>query len=105
MNAAVAKLADAAANPGRARNAAVPLREIGLHPTSGAALRLLDGKYGPYVSDGTTNATMPKGSDGMALTIEAAVEMLAARAAAGSPKGVRKAPVRRKGAAPRRAAG
>ena len=100
MNAAVAKLADAAANPGRARSTAAPLREIGTHPASGAPLRLLDGKYGQYVSDGTVNATLPKGSDGMTMTLEAAVAILAARAAAGPAKGARKAPARRKPAAP-----
>ena len=96
MNAAVAKLADAAANPGRARNAPAPLREIGVHPVSGAPMKLMEGRYGAYVSDGKTNATIPKGTDGMALSIEAAASLIDTRAVAvpartskGSAKGAR----------------
>ncbi len=90
MNAAVAKLADAAANPGRARNAVAPLREIGAHPVSGAAMKLMEGKYGAYITDGTTNATVPKGSDGMVLTPGEAAALIDARAAAVPAKGARK---------------
>ncbi len=82
MNAAVAKLADAAANPGRARNAPASLREIGAHPVSGAAMKLMEGRFGPYISDGQTNATVPKGTDGMVLTVEDAAALIDARAAA-----------------------
>ena len=94
MNIAVAKLADAAANGGRARTAAAPLREIGPHPVSGAPMRLLAGKYGQYVADGTTNATVPKDADGMALTIDEAAALLDARAAAAPAKKGRR-PVRK----------
>ena len=66
MNSAVAKLADAAANPGRARNAPQALREVGPHPVSGASIKLMEGRFGPYLTDGTTNANVPKGEDGMA---------------------------------------
>ena len=86
MNAAVAKLADAAANPGRARNAPAALREIGAHPVSGAPMKLMEGRFGAYVSDGQTNATVPKGTDGMSLTIDAAAALLEARAAAAPAK-------------------
>ena len=80
MNSAVAKLADAAANPGRARNAPTPLREVGPHPVSGAAIKLMEGRFGPYLTDGTTNANVPKGEDGLALTLDAAVALIDARA-------------------------
>ncbi|MBC7495621.1 MAG: type I DNA topoisomerase [Sphingomonadaceae bacterium] len=80
MNSAVAKLADAAANPGRARNAPQALREVGPHPVSGAAIKLMEGRFGPYLTDGSTNANVPKGEDGMALTIDAAVALIDARA-------------------------
>ena len=93
MNSAVAKLADAAANPGRARNAPVPLREVGPHPVSGAAIKLMEGRFGPYLTDGATNANVPKGEDGLALTIDAAAALIDARAAlpAKGKKPVRKA--------------
>ena len=81
MNAAVVKLAEAAAAGPRARTAAAPLREIGPHPVSGAMMRLMAGRFGQYIADGTTNATIPKGEDGMAISVEAAAALIDARAA------------------------
>ncbi len=97
MNSAVVKLADAAANPGRARNAPTPLREVGPHPVSGAAIKLMEGRFGPYLTDGTTNANVPKGEDGMALSVEAAAALIDARAAmpAKGKKPARKAPAKK----------
>jgi DNA topoisomerase-1 len=55
------------------------VREIGSHPDSGAVIQLLEGRYGPYVTDGTTNASLPKNVGPDELTLEAAVELLRAR--------------------------
>ena len=58
------------------------LRELGAHPRSGAAMRLLAGRYGPYVTDGTTNASLPRGSDPGAVSTDEAASLIDARAAA-----------------------
>jgi DNA topoisomerase-1 len=72
----------------RRRQSAAPsvLRELGARADTGAAVRLLDGRYGPYVTDGKTNASLPKGADPAALGLREAVEMIDARAAAGPKK-------------------
>jgi DNA topoisomerase-1 len=59
------------------------LRELGAHPESSLPLRILDGRYGPYVTDGTVNASIRKGEDPETVTIEEAVELLAASAQKG----------------------
>jgi DNA topoisomerase-1 len=92
MNAAVVRLADAANGGGRgARTPAEPLKTFGAHPTSGGAVRLLAGRYGPYVTDGTTNATLPRGLDPATLEEAAAFALIDERAAKGPAKGKRKA--------------
>ena len=60
------------------------LRELGAHPTSGAAIQLLEGRYGPYVTDGTTNASLPKDMKAEELALDGALTLLAARE--GAPK-------------------
>lgn len=94
MNAAVVKLAEQ--KKGFERKAPAALKELGAHPTSGAAIKVMDGRYGAYVTDGTTNATLPKGTDPQALTLEAAATMIDEKAAKGPAKGKgkRKAPAK-----------
>ena len=53
------------------------LKVVGPHPETGAEIQLLDGRYGPYVTDGSVNASTPKGSDPMEVTVEEAVSLLA----------------------------
>ncbi|MEY4160868.1 MAG: type topoisomerase [Pseudomonadota bacterium] len=106
MNAAVAKLADAASGGGRgARTAAEPLKTFGPHPESGGEIKLMAGRYGPYVTDGTTNATLPRDKAPEDLTAEEAVVLITEKAAKGPvKKGARKkaapkkAPVKKAGA-------
>lgn len=66
---------------GRQAGVAKALREMGVHPTSGKELSIKAGRYGPYVSDGEVNASLPRGRAPETLSIEEAVELLSARAA------------------------
>ncbi len=72
----------------RRRQAAAPtvLRELGARGDTGAPVRLLDGRYGPYVTDGKTNASLGKSVDPAGLGLAQAIAMLDARAAAGPKK-------------------
>ncbi|MBL7491483.1 type I DNA topoisomerase [Frankia sp. AgB1.9] len=60
-----------------------PLRELGADPTSGKPMVLKEGRFGPYVTDGETNASLRKGDEIDTLTIERAAELLADRRARG----------------------
>nr|NUR37655.1 type I DNA topoisomerase [Sphingomonas sp.] len=96
MNAAVAKLADAAAGGGRRQGASrEPIAILGKHPASGGDIKVMAGRYGPYVTDGTTNATLPKGAKPEAVTLDEAVRLIDERAA----KGPAKKPARKRKAA------
>jgi DNA topoisomerase-1 len=81
MNAAVVKLAEAAAAGPRARGTMAPLREIGAHPVNGGMMKLMAGRFGQYITDGTTNATVPKTEDGMTISLEDAAALIDVRAA------------------------
>ncbi|MEK7661785.1 MAG: topoisomerase C-terminal repeat-containing protein, partial [Pseudomonadota bacterium] len=68
------------------RSAPAALKELGTNPETEAAIKLMSGRYGAYVTDGTTNATLPKDVPQDALTLEIALGLLAARAALGPAK-------------------
>ena len=63
-----------------------PLKLFEASPETGEPIKLLDGRYGPYVTDGTTNASLPKGTTIEEVTIDMAVGWLAERAAKGPTK-------------------
>ena len=64
---------------GGRRSTAAVLKELGPHPESKEDLQVKTGRYGPYVTDGTVNATIPKDTDPEALTMEQAVDLIAKR--------------------------
>jgi DNA topoisomerase-1 len=77
----------------RGRVAAPPLRELGTDPATESPVVLKEGRFGPYVTDGTTNASLRKGDAVESITMTRASELLAERRAAGPS-------TRRKKAAP-----
>nr|WP_277622616.1 type I DNA topoisomerase [Sphingomonas telluris] len=98
MNAAVAKLADVAAGGGRRQGASrEPIAVLGAHPSSGKEIKVMSGRFGPYVTDGTTHATLPKSSDPKAVTLEQAVEWIQTKEAKGPSKGKKKPARKKKG--------
>ncbi len=103
MNAAVTLLAEAANRGGGAGRAkAEPIKTLGAHPTSGGEIKVMPGRYGPYVTDGTTNATIPKDIKPEDVTEQQAIELIDARVAKGPVKkkgGRKKAPAKKKSAA------
>jgi DNA topoisomerase-1 len=98
MNAAVVKLAEAEAAKGqRGGGGREPIAVLGAHPESGKDIKVMEGRYGPYVSDGATHATLPKSADPKSVTLDEAVALIAAKAAKGpAKKAKRKSPSRKK---------
>ncbi|WP_096290373.1 type I DNA topoisomerase [Mycobacterium ahvazicum] len=85
---------------GRQAASAPPLRELGNDPASGKPMVVKDGRFGPYVTDGETNASLRKGDDVLSITDERAAELLADRRARGpakrpAKKSTRKAPAKK----------
>jgi len=100
MNLAVTKLAEAASGGGRGQRAkAEPVKVLGAHPTSGGEMKVMPGRYGPYVTDGTTNATIPRDVKPEDVTEEQAIALIDARAAKGPAKKGGRKPAAKKPAA------
>jgi DNA topoisomerase-1 len=95
MNAAVVKLGEAAAAKGERSGSREPIAVLGAHPDSGKEIKVMAGRYGPYVSDGTTHATLPKSAEPSAVTLDEAAALIDAKAAKGPTKVRRKAPARK----------
>ena len=85
---------------GKGRTAAAALKELGDHP-DGGPMTVRDGRYGPYVNWGKVNATLPKGKDPAGVTVEEALELIAAKA---GKSGTAKKPATKKATAKKPAA-
>ncbi|MBB4071764.1 type I DNA topoisomerase [Canibacter oris] len=81
---------------GARRQAAAPLREFDNDPVSEKPIKVKDGRFGPYITDGVTNVTVPRGEDIAELTFDRVVELLAIKRAKGPAKrGTKKAPAKK----------
>jgi DNA topoisomerase I len=80
---------------GRQAASLPPLRELGPDPATGKPMVIKDGRFGPYVTDGDTNASLRKGDDVVSITSERAAELLADRRARGPAKRTAKKSTRR----------
>ncbi len=99
LNRAVSLIADSAAKKGGSKTV---LKELGEHPEEEGPIRVLDGRYGPYVNHKRVNATLPKDTDPQSVTLEQALEWIAAKAAKKPAK--KKAAPKKKAAAKKPAA-
>jgi DNA topoisomerase-1 len=77
LDEAVAKLKEP--KRGRRSGAASVISDLGTHPGSGDPIQIKDGRFGPYVTDGTVNASVPKGTDPAKVDLDKALELLAKR--------------------------
>lgn len=93
LNRAVTVIAEKKANAGNGRGRGTPaaLKELGDHP-DGGKVTVRDGRYGPYVNHGKVNATLPKGKDPLSVTLEEALELVAAKAGKSGKPGKAKKP-------------
>ena len=97
LNHAVTVLAEKKAKGG-GRRGAQALKELGNDP-DGNAVKVMKGRYGPYVTDGSTNATIHEGDDPEQVTLEQALALIAERIAKGGGKPKKKKAVAKKPAA------
>ncbi|MWV27794.1 type I DNA topoisomerase [Aurantiacibacter rhizosphaerae] len=102
MNRAVDLIAQSAKTKG-GRGSREPLKVLG-KTEAGEEVKLMDGRYGPYITDGSVNATLPKDKDKDSLTLEEALVLIAEKAAKAPAKKKRKAPAKKKAPAKNAAA-
>jgi DNA topoisomerase I len=97
INHAVTILAEKKAK-GFKRRGPEALRELGQHPGTGDVIKVMSGRYGPYVTDGNVNATLPQSTPPETVTLDQAVTLIDARIANGGggkrPKRKAKAPAK-----------
>jgi DNA topoisomerase-1 len=82
----------------------LPLKELGKHPDTGAEINVMSGRYGPYVTDGSINATLPRDLEPDDVDLETALGLLAEKAAKGGGQKRGRKPAKKK-AARKKAAG
>ena len=85
LNRAVTLIAEKLAGGGRRRSAASVLKTLGEHP-DGGPVTVRNGRYGPYVNHGKINATLPRGNDPDDVTLDGALQLIAAKAEKGPAK-------------------
>ncbi|MDC7682079.1 type I DNA topoisomerase [Asticcacaulis sp. BYS171W] len=93
LNRAVVLLAEKRANGKGKASSVAPLKELGAHPESGDPIQVMAGRYGPYVKCGKVNATIPKDVQPEDVTLELALELIAAKG--GVKAGAKKAPAKK----------
>ncbi len=100
LNRAVTLIAEKLAGGGRRGGRAAPraLKTLGDHP-DGGAVTVREGRYGPYVNHGKVNATLPKDVDPQLVTLEQALELIAAKAGKTPAKAKKKTAAKKKAAA------
>ena len=104
LNHAVTLIAERKAK-GFKRRGPEPLKELGPDPVSGEMIKVMKGRYGTYVTDGTTNATIPGDGDADSVTLADAAALIAARVAKGGGKKKKKpakAPAKKAAAKPKK---
>ncbi len=87
----------------RGQKAAAPLKIVGIDEFNDKEVTLKDGRFGPYVTDGETNASLRKGDNPEEITIERAMELLADRRAKGPAKKKKKKAAKKKKATKKKA--
>ena len=86
LNRAVTLIAEKRANPGRGRRGGTVLKDLGKHPETEKPVKIMDGRYGPYVKYEKINATIPKGTKPEDVNIDMALEYIAEKEAKGGKK-------------------
>jgi DNA topoisomerase-1 len=103
LNRAVTLIAEKQAGGGRRRGEAASLKDLGTHPVDGEPVKIMSGRFGPYIKHGSINANVPRGREPDTVTLDEAVALLAERVAKGGTtkakaKAVKKSPTKTAGA-------
>ena len=86
LSPAASTIADAPSVIGPGQPVPEPVAVLGKHPANGGEIKVMAGRFGPYVTDGKKNATLPKGAKPEAVTLDEAVRLIDDRAAKGPAK-------------------